>query len=92
MEAMVNYRLIHGRGDSGVDSIYMLHELSPATGERFRDLGEAQKVGRKWEFSPKPNVNLERCSSPRLMPSRAGKGLTTLVEEQIAQRRAGIRS
>jgi len=39
MRPMVNYRLINGKGQNGIDAIYMLYELSPATGQSFRDLG-----------------------------------------------------
>lgn len=90
MRPMVNYRLINGKGQNGVDAIYMLHELAGDTGTPFRDLGEARRVGRKFEFFPKPGLGLRGCLAPRLITSRAGKGLTALVEEQIAQLRARI--
>jgi hypothetical protein len=84
---MVNARLINGKGQNGTDAIYMLFELSDATGQRFRDLGEARRDGNEFRFFPKPGLNLQSCAAPRLKTSPAGKGLMALVEEQIASLR-----
>jgi hypothetical protein len=88
MRPMVNYTLINGKRQNGVDAIYMLHELSATTGKPFRDLGEARRVGREFQFLPKQGLYLKPCSSPRLKSSAAGKGLVAMLEEQIAGMRA----
>src|ERR1700730_10733085 len=63
MRPMVNYRLVNGKGQNGIDAIYMLYELSPATGQSFRDLGEARRNGREFLFFPKPGLNLKSCAA-----------------------------
>ena len=91
MQPMVNYRLINGKGQNGTDAIYMLYELSPATGQSFRDLGEARRNGRKFQFFPKPGLNLKSCAAPTLKKGRSGNGLVAIVEEQIGLMRASSR-
>jgi hypothetical protein len=88
MRRMVNYTLINGRGQNGVDAIYMLHELSAATGQPFRNLGEARRAGREFQFFPNQGPNLKPCSSSRLKSSAAGKGLVAMMEDQLASPRA----
>jgi hypothetical protein len=81
--AMVNSQLLNGKGQNGIDAIYMLHQLSETTGEPFRNLGEARKDGRQWQFFPKPGLGLKPCRAPRLKTSPAGKGLEQMVEDQL---------
>jgi len=82
---MVGMRLVNGRGQNGVESVYMMHQLSEITGKAFRDLGLATKEGGRFSFVPRPGINLESCDCVRMKNSPAGKGLIAMLEEQLAR-------